>query len=137
MLSEIRAKQITTTFATAPIYRNRSYCLRFGPSSRGTPMRVDINSLPCATAFELSEDRGNILLPPSYGGAKVEAMTVKRVLYLPNVLELGQSICVTLNGILPSAAILDRWTLDFVKKQLSLSPKANYQGEFEADYCSS
>lgn len=82
-------------------------------------MIVDFDSVECRSAFDISA-RSPVSLPvqstedASIGGS-VELTELRDVLYLPNALEPGQSICLAERRFVPTEAILDCWSVGFFK----------------------
>jgi capsular polysaccharide biosynthesis protein len=84
----------------------------------GCEVIVDFSSVECRSAFELSGS-SPVSLPvegESAHGA-VQLTELRDILYLPNVLEPGQSICLATRRIVPQESILDCWTAEFFKER--------------------
>ena len=101
-----------------------------------SPMKADIDNLRCVSAFELAADAA-VILPIGDSSASpadaVSLTSLEDVLYLPGVLEPGQSICVVNQAFVPEESILDRWSLDFLKRQRQEGRHAGtYAGEIDA-----
>ncbi|MEO8626386.1 MAG: glycosyltransferase family 61 protein [Candidatus Limnocylindrales bacterium] len=96
-------------------------------------MRVDFDRLRCASVFEGDE----VVIHPftARAGANIRIAEVQDVLYLPNVLEAGQSVCIFDDEIVPEESVLFPDTVDFLKSVRARHPasSSSYSGEFEVD----
>jgi hypothetical protein len=103
-------------------------------------MKADIANLQCVSAFELAAEMAVILhIGNSSAGTThgVSLTTLQDVLYLPDVLEPGQSICLVNEAFVPEESILDRWSLEFLKSQRQTGPQPGaYDGEVDANVIS-
>src|SRR5262245_15067321 len=88
-------------------------------------MRVPFDSLTCRSAFDLtSRDARALDLGRGSSGPGVRLVELDDVLYLPNVLEPGQSLCIADSCTVPVESILDCWSIGFFREQKQLPQHA-------------
>lgn len=101
-------------------------------------MRVNLDDVGCRSAFDLSPKISCVLPLGTTGGgdADIHMVELEDVVYLPNVLESGQSLCVAKRAFVPAESVIDCWNVDFVKQSRATIPafRAKYSDEFEADF---
>ena len=86
-------------------------------------MEIDFEKLVCGSVLGGAVSR-RINVPMMVGSLDVEVPVAecRNVLYLPSVLDTGQSLCIAAGGVVPVESILDPWTLDFVVAKRKSSP---------------
>lgn len=96
-------------------------------------MRVDFDRLECRSVFELAPASRSFALQPD-DPAPLRIVTVDDVLYLPNVLEPGQSVCLVNGHVVPRESVLDPFAVDFLRAARRRQPldARPYAGEFDA-----
>ncbi|MCB1434765.1 MAG: glycosyltransferase family 61 protein [Alphaproteobacteria bacterium] len=97
-------------------------------------LKIDFDRLICRSVLDRADRR--LLRVPEAGldaGIDLPLATCPDVLYLPDVLDHGQSLCVADGGVVPLESILDPWTLDFVRAKRQSNPALGflYRGDFE------
>jgi capsular polysaccharide biosynthesis protein len=103
-------------------------------------VEVEIGELECRSVFEDRASRLTTFRLPVIGQVVPVELTIAErddVVYLPNVLDRGQSLCVVGQSYVPQEAIYDPWTLDFVKSRRKAVPHfaARFRGPFDAAVC--
>jgi capsular polysaccharide biosynthesis protein len=99
-------------------------------------MQVDFNRIECLSAFDLPNEGVRALEATTHGwpaGAAIRAVELSNVVYLPNVLDRGQSICVAEDRIVPKESV-DAWSVRFFLSSWRSTPEvqSRYAGDFEA-----
>ena len=75
-------------------------------------MKVDLDQVECRSAFDLVH-HGEKTLHDADTPAAIRLAELADVLYLPDVLDPGQSLCLSEGRTVPVESILDCWTVDF------------------------
>src|SRR5689334_2265200 len=89
-------------------------------------MRLEIDALKCGSAFDFSSgESGTRDL-----GLAVRLVELGEVLYLPNILEPGQSVCIVHGDVVPVESVLDCWAVGFVQEQ---KRRPQYAGTYAED----
>ena len=98
-------------------------------------MKVDLGRIECRSAFELPNNGVRVL--EMRGTAPTQLQDVRLVeladvLYLPHILERGQSICLAEQRIVPTEAV-NAWSVGFFQTSRSSNPeyRRHYDGDFE------
>jgi Glycosyltransferase 61 len=93
---------------------------------------VDFEQLECVSAFDIVSAK-SIRIPFSTDalGAGIQLVELLDVLYLPSILELGQSICVVERQIIPKESILDCSSVAFLKSRRN---NPTYGKKYAADF---
>ena len=98
-------------------------------------MKVDFHAIECASAFDHAGTQPIRTHDRLFrdAGAPVRSVELRDVLYLPNVLERGQSLCLIGRSFVPEESVLDRWAVEFVKESRRRQPPEGdtYAGEFD------
>lgn len=97
-------------------------------------MRVDLDNLECRSAFDVARDRVTVVGPAGAPGAfsgDIRLVELADVVYLPSILELGQSVCVAEGRFVPAESLLDCRSIEFVKQARRTSP--SLQGRYAED----
>jgi capsular polysaccharide biosynthesis protein len=97
---------------------------------------LDFDTIECRSAFDLADrpPRTVTVEGESLRGV-VELTELRDVLYLPNVLEPGQSICLAEQRFVPKESILDCWSAGFFKETHRREPyRHTYSGHIEATF---
>ena len=100
-------------------------------------MNVDFEGVECRSAFHMAS-AGPVA--PAFGGSDASASAIqlvelRDVLYLPNILEPGQSICLAEGTFVPKESVLDPFAVDFLKSSRRNHPEfaLKYAGEFAVE----
>jgi hypothetical protein len=102
-------------------------------------MRLNLDEIECRSVFEgAAETTFREVAGPSDaggGGAAVRGVDVEDLLYLPSVLDTGQSLCLIDERSVPLEAVLDEWTVEFVKEKWAgrRDDERTYADPFEVD----
>jgi capsular polysaccharide biosynthesis protein len=99
-------------------------------------MKIDLDHVTCVSASKLAPKSLQSLSLPYATDPVAEAVDLvelQDILYLPGVLEPGQSLCLAEERFVPKESILDCWSVDFFKAQRRehANFKARYAGDFD------
>jgi capsular polysaccharide biosynthesis protein len=96
---------------------------------------VDFERLECASAFELSGHGPVLAAFDGTGHTNIRITELQDVLFLPDVLDKGQSISVVQGRFVPLEGVLDPFAVQFVKSSRQRIPEfaAKYNGTFPVD----
>ena len=98
-------------------------------------MRVDFDTIECRSAFDLAGNPSSLVeCPVDLLGPGIRVVELGDVLYLPSVLDQGQSICLHQERFVPEESVLDCSSVGFLKERRRKSPTADdkYGREFDA-----
>ncbi len=91
-------------------------------------MTVDLDRVECRSAFERAPDNGRTLrLADGFDVANIRVIDVEDVLYLPHVLEPGQSLCLMQESVVPAESVLDCWSVEFFRTTRQRNPALGLQ----------
>ncbi len=101
-------------------------------------MQIQFDQLACASLFSRLgdvENESRLLVAGRDGGRDIRLVESKDVVFLPSVLETGQSLCLIDGVLVPEEAYLNCWNLDFFKAQSRAHPEfqKKYAGSFEVE----
>jgi capsular polysaccharide biosynthesis protein len=98
-------------------------------------MTVDLDQVTCQSAFDLAPERrrrlGQAATPVDRPG--IDVVDLDDVLFLPHVLEPGQSLTLVHDRIVPLESVLDCWSVEFFHNSRRNNPefRAKYENTFE------
>lgn len=69
------------------------------------------------SAFDIARRRPTILEPGDNGHGPIRLVELDELLYLPDILEPGQSLCVAHGAIIPEESVLDVSAADFLRER--------------------
>jgi capsular polysaccharide biosynthesis protein len=100
-------------------------------------MKVDFGRIECRSAFDLPNKRVRVLEATETAPTQVQDIRLVEladVLYLPHVLDRGQSICLAEQRIVPQE-VVDAWSVGFFQTTRFTNPEYQhrYADDFEAD----
>lgn len=102
-------------------------------------MMIDIDGLECISAFDLAAGHANISVRDETAcpsPCDIRLTELQDVLYLPSVLERGQSVCIVNQRAIPKESILRCRSVDFLKNARRNHPvfQNRYADDFDVEY---
>ena len=117
--------------------RQRIYYTRIDDCPYGNRMpQVDLHELAMTSALELADKEGSRSYPVKFpiDGPPIRIVRLADVLYLPSLLDTGQSVQIVRERLFPIETTFDDWASEFVKSQAQARGRMKFSDFVDSDH---